>query len=37
MDYYHAHKLMDGEDVYIHLYQDPEDGSIVVGSFKQLQ
>lgn len=35
LDFYKAHGLK-GEDVYVHLYIDDEDGVLVVNSFKRI-
>jgi len=36
MDYYKACNIMDGENVYIHLYIDPASNKVVINSFKRL-
>lgn len=37
MDYYKAINIMQGFDVYTHFYIHPEDGKLVISSFKELE
>ena len=36
MDYYKAKNIMEGNDVYTHLYIHPNTGELVISSFKEL-